>query len=118
MIEETSLQLYVSALAHCPESCYVRKYFEHNIPKSIIRLPTVSKEWGSLQQTHHDDGDPEDICLSPDGKLVANLHLPLYEFGRPRQARYSKISIHPGDASWLNSPSMGNISFACYRTQL
>lgn len=79
MIEETSLQLHVSALAHCPESCYVRKYFEHNIPKSIVRLPTVSKEWGSLQQTHHDDGDPEDICLSPDGKLVASSTVRVWE---------------------------------------
>ncbi|KAJ5364524.1 uncharacterized protein N7496_010237 [Penicillium cataractarum] len=71
--------LYVSSLAYCPENSYVRKYFSHVIPKSIIRPPKVRKGWDSCQQTLYVAARHKNLCFSPDGKLVAICTVHIWE---------------------------------------
>ncbi|WEW56389.1 hypothetical protein PRK78_001832 [Emydomyces testavorans] len=72
LIETAPLQVYSSALVHCPEVSIVRKRFQNKIPKSISRLPVIETEWSSLLQTLVDSGAVRAVALSPDGKLVAS----------------------------------------------
>ena len=73
IIEEAPLQIYCSALVFAPEMSLVRKQFEERVPRWILRLPKVQKEWSSSLQTLEGHSNSVwAVVFSPDGKLVAS----------------------------------------------
>ena len=73
IIEEAPLQIYCSALVFAPEMSLVRKQFEERMPRWILRLPKVQKEWSSSLQTLEGHSNSVwAVVFSPDGKLVAS----------------------------------------------
>ena len=73
VIEIAPLQTYCSAIIFAPEESIVRKKFISSIPKWIIRLPQVQKDWGAALQTlEGHTGWVTAVTFSPDGKQVAS----------------------------------------------
>ena len=73
MIEEAPLQVYCSALIFTPKRSIVRRHFSKEIPRWIVKLPDVPKNWSPLQQTL--EGHRywvSTVAFSPDGRLVAS----------------------------------------------
>ncbi|KAI9775493.1 MAG: hypothetical protein M1816_005900, partial [Peltula sp. TS41687] len=72
-IEEAPLQLYHSALLFAPEWSLIRNQFKDDVPRWIIPLPKVPRDWGRLPQTFEGhSGWVADVTVSPDGRLVAS----------------------------------------------
>ncbi|KAN0075185.1 hypothetical protein V8E54_007796 [Elaphomyces granulatus] len=73
MIEEAPLQLYYSALAFAPRMSIVRDLYDNQISKWAHRVPTVEKNWSSLEQilTGHSDW-VRSVAFSPDSKKVVS----------------------------------------------
>lgn len=72
VIEETPLQIYVSALLFAPQKSVVRGQFETEIPSWICQRPIVADDWSPFIQiipNYFMDGII-DIKFSPDSKLM------------------------------------------------
>ncbi|KAN0075115.1 WD40 repeat-like protein [Elaphomyces granulatus] len=73
MIEEAPLQLYYSALVFAPRMSIVRCLYDNQISKWAHRVPTVEKNWSSLEQilTGH-SAEVMSVAFSPDSKKVVS----------------------------------------------
>jgi WD40 repeat protein len=73
LIEETSVQIYSSALIFAQEMSIAQRQFKDQIPHCISRLPIVQRDWSSLEQTLK--GHPASVTtvtFSPDGSRLAS----------------------------------------------
>lgn len=79
MIEETPLQIYISALVHSPAQSLVRRHMGYKIFNVIIRPPTAKKQWNSWQQTLKgwSSGNPC-LAFSPNGSILASDYARLW----------------------------------------
>ena len=73
ILENSSLQLYFSALIFAPEMSIIRTTFEYYIPMWITRLPKVQKDENALMQTLKGHSILVNaVAFLPNGQLVAS----------------------------------------------
>jgi WD40 repeat protein len=64
--------MYYSAILFSPETSITRRLYSYQVPKWILRKPTISENWSPyLQILSHSDWVLA-VAFSPDGKLVAS----------------------------------------------
>jgi WD40 repeat protein len=72
IIEEAPLQIYCSAILFSPETSITRRLYSRQVPKWILRRPTISESWSPYLQTLSHSGWVRAVAFSPDGKMVAS----------------------------------------------
>ncbi|KAL8835874.1 MAG: hypothetical protein Q9176_006647 [Flavoplaca citrina] len=74
IIEKAPLQTYTSALVFSPSESFVRQYYVDQLPRWLIRSPTVEDRWGNcVQILEHPHLDYRKIItFSTDGNYVAS----------------------------------------------
>ncbi|KAH8598490.1 WD40-repeat-containing domain protein [Bisporella sp. PMI_857] len=72
IIEEAPLQVYCSATLFSPKTSITRTLYSHQVPKWILRRPTISENWSPYLQTLSHSDSVRAVAFSPDGKLVAS----------------------------------------------
>jgi WD40 repeat protein len=64
--------MYCSAILFSPETSITRRLYSHQVPKWILRRPTLSKNWSPYLQILSHLYSVNAVAFSPDGKLVAS----------------------------------------------
>jgi WD40 repeat protein len=73
VIEQASLQVYLSALVFAPVRSLVRNRFQDQALRWVRQLPDVQRDWGALLQTlEGHTNNVNVIVFSEDGKMLAS----------------------------------------------
>lgn len=73
VIENSPLQVYVSALIFCPTESIIRKLFENETPQWVNINPLVSEKWNPCMQTLEGHTSlVSSVALSHDGRRLVS----------------------------------------------